>query len=574
MVQKSKKIILSVVAVSAILYSGCASKNNVLDTNSTNNAISLNTETNNTQALETLAHISSFEISKDTSCESIFKQLSKLDGKTYIIKESDGFKAIYNSNTIQNYADVVEFIELHGYKITKKEQKSYSILELTKKQSDLMSKLITTKVSIKGTIPLSVAISEVTSQMGIGYSFDKSLAVQMSRTSHFYYEGNAKDALAHISQKAEVEIEYEENKINLQKFATAFVSVDLPLKNRSLATNIINNISSAAVGQAASTATTATSVAGATASGDGFDATIQESDKQSITEAYNQFIIKELVVAIKSTLTKEGTFHYIPTTGQIMLKDKAENVKDAVKLVNNFNDKFKERIDVEFKFYKLTSNEVRQRGINITGMLNDKIAATFNPYASTAAGALGLNFNDGTNNAILNMLNQIGKTEVENTITMYNQSNIINVEKVTSNFGYIQSIDSTTDTNGNISSDVTPGSVPDGTFFAVLANGMSGHDVGINYFLSFNNLVNFLSHTTTTTSIQTPNTAEQSYSNTKIVQSGIPYVISSYKVKSNRSDKTSLPFIEDTFLDVVTGTKNTDSDDTYIIVTMKATKRL
>lgn len=574
---KSHKIILSTIASVALFYSGCGTKNQALDKNITKEINATVLDQNQTITTPKPIHIPSFEISKDTNSELIFKQLSKLDGKTYIIKENSDFKALYNSNSIKNFEDVVEFIELHGYTVSKKEQKSYSIIELQKEDSTLQKKLKNTKVSIKGSIPLSVAVSEVGAKLGLGYTFDKSLATTMSRIHHFYYSGNAKDALSHIAQKAEVEIDFEENQIVLQKYATAFVSVDLPLKNRSLATNIINNISSTTTNSASTTSSNGSSATGATASDDGFDSTIVGSDKQSIVEAYNQFIIKELVVAIKSTLTKDGSFHYIPTSGQIMLKDKAENVKDAVKLINNFNDKFKEKIEIEFKFYKLTTNEIKNRGINITGMLNDKIAVAFSPYTQASAatvGTFGATFNDGTTNAVLNILNQFGKTEVENTVTMYNQSNIINVEKITSNYGYIESVETTTDTNNNVTNEVTPGSVPDGTFFAVLANTMSGKDVGINYFLSFNNLRNFLTHTTSTTAIQTPNTAEQSYSNTKVVQSGIPYVISAYKIKSNSTDKKSLPFIEDTFLDTVTGTKDTAADDKYIIVTMKATKRL
>jgi len=570
----SHKIILSTIASISLFYSGCGTKNKSLDINISKEINSISLDSNQSILSKKPQHIPSFEISKDTSCEMIFQQLSKLDGKTYIIKDSDSFQAIYNSNSIQTYDDVVEFIELHGYKITKKEQKSYIVIELSKTQSSLLEKLTKTKVSIKGTLPLSVALSEITSQMNVGYSFDKSLASQMSKTNHFYYDGDAVSALEHIAKKADVEIEFSDNKVNLQKFSTQFVSIDLPIKNRSLATNIINNISSVSTTNESTTNSSLSATTGATASSDGFDGTISGSDKQSIVEAYNQFIVKELVTAIKSTLTKEGTFHYIPTSGQIMLKDKAENVKDAVRLVNTFNDKFKERIDIEFKFYKLTSSDIKNRGINITGMLNDKIAVAFSPYTSSATGALKATFNDNTTNAVLNILNQFGKTEIEDTVTMYNQSNIVNVEKVTTNYGYIESVKTTTDSNQNVTSDVTPSSVPDGTFFAVLANTMRGTDIGINYFLSFNNFLNFLTHTTTTTSIQTPNTAEQSYSNTKIVQSGVPYVISTYKTKTKANNRTSLPFIEDTFLDSVTGTKDDKQDDSYTIVTITATKRL
>lgn len=214
------------ILLSSPLFGCCSSK-----------AKMIKTDTNLTQMQNTPPQ-------EEQSTHSIFFEIPKDSTIEFIAKQSDGFKALYNSGPIYSITDVKEFVELHGYSMRARVHGSYIVLELNKNDTPLIKVLKNSNVTTKGTLPLSVAISEVLSNLNIGYSFDKSLAVPMNKTTHLYYEGNAKEALEHIAQKSGMEVEILENSIYFQQFKTEFVTVDLPLKDRTLATNIINNISS------------------------------------------------------------------------------------------------------------------------------------------------------------------------------------------------------------------------------------------------------------------------------------------------------------------------------------------
>lgn len=523
---------------------------------------------------ESIPQESYFIIPKNSNMEFIASQLSKIDNNTYIVKKSNNFKALYNSGSIKSIDDVRDFIKIHNFELSVQKSKNYMLLELTPNEISYINNLKNSSTTIKGMLPLGVILSEILSGTNVKYNFDKTISEQLNKQINFYYSGNIKGALEHITQQADLEIEFNNNGIYFQQYHTEFVNIELPFKDQKLATTIINNLSGRVNSQSNASTEGSSSAGSGGSSGSGGSDT-QEETKQAITEEYNRNILKELADALKDTLTKDGKFNYLPSSGQIMIRDKAENTADAVKIINNFNEKFKDKIDIEFKFYKFTLKDTKKRGINLAGLINNKFKLSFGPYIETPiTDSNYAKFDDGTTRAIFNILNSLGTTEIQNTINMYNQSNILNVEKITSNYGYIQSVKSIVDANGNVSTDIVASSIPDGTFFAVIANSLGGHDIAINYFMSFNSFLNFMTHTTTTAELQTPNTAEANYTNIKILQSGVPYVISTYKIKSTEADTKSLPIAGDTTLNYLTDTRNSDVQDTYIIVTLKATKRL
>jgi hypothetical protein len=262
---------------------------------------------------------------------------------------------------------------------------------------------------------------------------------------------------------------------------------------------------------------------------------------QDLSVAYSTKLFRELRDSIESSLSKHGSYSFLPTTGQVIVRDKAENVRTVQKIISDFNSKFKDTIAGRITFYKVSMDKTDKRGLDIKAAIGKYFSldtagamstTAFSGISSTGKYALGYASNDGDTTALFQFLRQIGNTEVVNSIDFEVQSNSLKTIKVANNYGYISSVTSSVvaGTAGSTTSGgITPSSVPDGTFASLIAKSVGNGTVAFDIYATSNSLAKFNTAEAFGTTVQTPDTAEQSVDGYHQVKAGVPYILLSYK---------------------------------------------
>lgn len=515
------------------------------------------------ETTEEKKHIESFEVSKGETPESIFNKLSILTKKIYLISNGKDFVTEIPTDKIKTENDLVLFFKVQGYNLNLEELGRYTKVSISKIQDESYNKLKEVQVEIKGYAPFDKVFQKLISDTGIIYN-PNDLGTFASVPRNFYFKGNLADAIIYAANLIGVDVEFDGNKLTLSKMKTVLLDFEFPVQSTDFTANI--------------TSSTGGSSAASESSIDQESKTKTTKNGNNVSSLISKFksnLSEKISKMLESKKSEEGHFSYIPEVGQISVTDYPNKIEDITKVVNDLNNKFKEQIKIEFKFYKYTTTVVQDRGINLSGKINDFITwgvkgGTLN--TGITASNLGLNYNDGTTSAILNYLNTYGNAKVEHSFSFLVTNNNLDVIKIASNRGYVEKIDTSVTDNGVTSTDMTPASISDGTFVAAFARALSGDKIALSLFLTINDLQSFVNRSAGENTIQTPDTDEQSFNNIKTFQNNVPYIINHYEIKSDKNKKSAIPFIEDTFLDPVTSDKNDNVERTYIITEIKVSR--
>jgi len=507
----------------------------------------------------------------------IFSRLSSIDKKIYVLGDTDGFIAGFDTNGFRNMGDLSTFISANSYEIKTDEiaGSKYVKISLEKQKNDTEKKLAKIPVGITGMVSASEAIDSIAQSAGIAVEYqDKSAGDVGSAYRFVSFRGNGLDAIKQLANKAGINAEINSKSITLSYFQSEAMDIDIFMRDRSMMSMINNTPNKQPNGSSSGSMSSSSGSQQPTSSSSTGGAIAQD-----LKVAYGTELIKELRGGIESSLSKYGSYSFLPTTGQVVVRDKGENIRVVQKLISDFNTKFKDTIDGRITFYKVTMDKSDKRGIDLKSLIGDHfslastgmVASAF-PSVGSSLGNFALGFTDSKTTGLLQFLKELGSTDVINSIDFETQSNSVKTIKVANNYGYISSVTSNAvagATGTTTSGGITPSSVPDGTFASVIAKNIGNNTVALDIYATANSLSKFNNTEAFGTSVQTPDTSEQSVDGYHQVKAGIPYVLLAYKYNETKHTQQGLPVGWDWMTKI--GMNADSGKDVFIIVALEAT---
>lgn len=537
----------------ALLFSGCVASN----TNSIDKSV--NTQMVKKQDETKIDLKRSFSIQSGDNAKTIFERLGFVDGNIYIIDKGIEFNSKFSVNNIENLQELKKFFLANDYELDTKniEDSNYIKIEITPNISKAEKVLKETNILINGNVPVGDIISMLTTKGKVTAIWEDKTSNNLALVNrNFNFNGNALDGLNYITNSADLKVNFKDEKVYISYFQTETMSLDIFTRDRKSSTDI--NIEMKESGTSESAQNTSNN-------------TESNSTSKDLSVQYKTLLIKELENSLDSILSKQGSYTFLPSSGQILVRDKNENIKLAQKLISDFNSKFKDTIEITLTLYKVTREKGDTRGIDFKALgskfdfnATNMVAAAFS--SNTTGNMYGVGYNNGSDSAVLNFLREHGDAEVLNPISFETQSNILKTVKIANNYGYISSIKTTSDTNTGTTASVEPSSVADGGFISALTKVIDNQTIAIDLYTTTTSLSRFNSVTAFGNTVQTPDTAEQSIDGYHRVKIGVPYILVSHRYEENKNNSAGLPF--DSFDSI--GLKADSSKDVYIVIALEA----
>ncbi len=551
-----KKIKYSMLVASMIFFTGCNfDKQEKFE--STEKQIVLD----KVKETKEIALKRSFNIQVGDTEKTIFERLGAIDGNIYILDSSNSFYSKISVNNIEDLKGLSEFFIANNYIVVTNQVEGTKYINVSVKQqtSELEKKLKDTNVVINGNVLVGDAINMITNQVGIAPIWDDKSSTNLSQVTKTYnFDGNGLDGLNHIINSVDLNLEFKDNKAIISYFKTETMSLDIFSRDRETDTDI--SIAMRNLGGDSSGGSSVGSSSGSSSEGG-----------NDLVSKYKTMIIEDLKTSLSSVLSEHGSYTFLATSGQILIKDKASHVKMAQKVVSDFNSKFKDTVELTLTLYKVTREKNDTRGIDFKS-LSKNFEFNVQNMVSTAFGSsangnnFGIGFNDGNVDAVLQFLREYGDTEIVNPMTFETQTNLLKTIKIANNYGYIASISSTTDGNGGTTGSVTPSSIADGGFVSVLTKVIDNETIAVDLFTTTTSLSKFNSATAFGNTVQTPDTAEQSIDGYHRVKIGVPNILVSHKFEETQNKGSGL---QADYLENI-GLKADKNKDTYIVVVLEA----
>jgi hypothetical protein len=153
-----------------------------------------------------------------------------------------------------------------------------------------------------------------------------------------------------------------------------------------------------------------------------------------------------------------------------------------------------------------------------------------------------------------------------NPISFETQSNMLKTIKIANNYGYISSIKSSTDSNGTTTAEVTPSSIADGGFISAIAKPIGNDFIAVDLYSTTTSLSKFNSVTAFGSTVQTPDTAEQSIDGYHQIKAGVPFILISHKYEETKTSEAGLPIEQLRSI----GFNSDQNKDVYIVIALEA----
>jgi hypothetical protein len=509
-----------------------------------------------------------FNIKVGDDIKTILNRLSYITENIYIMDDDNiEFISKISVNNIKSEKELILFFLANDHILEFKNIKEkYNKVYVKIKEEEAEKKLKNIQVLLNGAIPVVSIIKEITNEAKVSLKYeDKTAGDVASIIKNVSISGNGYDSLNQVVSNSGLSIEYKKNDVLVSYFKNESFDLDVFVKDRSLA-NIISNIPSSM-----GTGTSTTSSDGSTTS----------ATKDLKTEYVTQ-LVKELKLVLDSSISKNGSYSFLPSTGQIAVRDKGENLKIVQKTISEFNSKFKDNIEMKLVFYKVSIEKGSKRGIDFTAIKSNMINGGATTLNATSSGMIGSTFSTGSptfglslarngSSMLLNFLKEYGDAEVVNTLSFEAQSNLPKTVKIANNYGYIASISSSNSgTDGATSTgEVNPSSVPDGIFFNIIAKPIANNLIAADIYATSTSLSKFNMVTAFGNTVQTPDTTEQSIDGYHQIKNGIPSILVAHKYSEIKKGGNGLS-IE--MLDSL-GVKEEANKDVYIVISLEANVR-
>lgn len=533
--------------------------------NNENSSIKANVqELNSIERNKNISLKRSFNIQNGDSAKTIFERLGAIDDNIYILENGLEFVSKFSVNNLENLESIEKYFLANNYiiHVSTIENSKYTKVFIYPDISAVEKRFKDINVSLNGSLPIGDVINMICTNTKTSCIWEDNYASNIALSNRsFNFNGNSLDAINHIANSSDLNVEFKDNKVFFSYFKTETMSLDIFLRDRESNTDI-----SILMRSASDELSNLASSVSSSSSSSGSNSSTKDLSVKYITE-----LVKDLEKALKGVLSKEGTYAILPSSGQILVKDKIGNVKLAQKLISDFNSKFKDTIEIKITLYKLTKEKGDTQGLDFNA-LGSRLDFTSSNMVSTAfsknsnSNMFGLAYDKGNDNAVLNFLREKGDAEILNPISFETQSNELKTVKIANNYGYISAIKTTTDSTNGTTASVTPSSVADGGFISAIAKPIDNETIAIDLYTTTTSLSKFNSVTAFGNTIQTPDTAEQSIDGYHRVRVGVPYILVSHKYEETKGNSSGLPI--DALENI--GFKSDSKKDIYIIIALEA----
>lgn len=285
---------------------------------------------------------------------------------------------------------------------------------------------------------------------------------------------------------------------------------------------------------------------------------------------------KDLEKTIKQLLSSSGTVMVSESTSSVTVRDKPTNVALVGRYISNLNHNLTKQVLVKVQVLEVTLENDFNYGIEwnaVKRMLGTDFKLNMNlgtpisisampPFTGgTTDPQLGLS-NTGTTNvtALVDALNQQGKSSLVTEPRVVCLNNQVCVMRVIESQGYLASVQTTSLAGGagtagsaSITSQLTPGNVVTGLTLYILPK-ILGNKVflQVNADISTNQGIQTISSTTgqTTTGsvtaapnqsiIQVPDVVQKQFNQRSVIASGDTLILSGYRVVQNKANAMQL----------------------------------
>jgi type IVB pilus formation R64 PilN family outer membrane protein len=283
---------------------------------------------------------------------------------------------------------------------------------------------------------------------------------------------------------------------------------------------------------------------------------------------------KDLENTIKQLLSPEGSVIVSESTSSVTVRDKPTNVALVGRYVSNLNHNLTKQVLVKVQILEVTLQNDFNYGINWTAVkkslgsqfflnmdMGTPISVAQNPPIGGGAepqfGVKGSGVTQVT--AIVNSLNQQGKTSLVTEPRVVCLNNQVCVMRVIRSEGYLASVQTTslagsgTGGGASVTSQLTPGNVVTGLTLYILPK-ILDHKVflQVNADLSTNEGIQTISSATGQTKtgavesmagqsiIQVPSVIQKQFNQRSVIESGETLILSGYRVVQNKANAMQL----------------------------------
>lgn len=516
----------------------------------------------------------SFILRSGVSLQHALNLLGALDGKVYIFDGED-IRLPGASLPIKSSADFIDFLAAYGYTATLEKQGAgeYVRVRLEKINPPARTKASRSECQVKltGLVPFGPVVSDICASAGLQCNYvDSGAAAYAGALYSAAYSGNCAGALDYLAHRADLDVAYQSDVVEFKMMDMATIDLGIPLRDRRVALDILADGRAAQNGSTQGGVPSSSSVGTTTTSGAGGNGS---SGNKSLQSGYATNYFQSIRSILESSKTPWGTWHYIPETGQIFVRDKAEAVAAVKSSLSRVAQTFQGRFDVTLTLYRLTENKDREIGSNLSHVVNSNLSLTLGGpgfLLDKAAGALS--YNNGKRSAVINLLSEWGSVETLDTYSLTVQSGIPQTLKVANNTEYVRNITtSVTGTSGTVSSSIEQANATDGAFVTVQARQASTGKISVDLGVFINRLDGFDTTQTQTSVVKSQRGFERTFDTLAMVDEGIPYIASVVSQKTNSDKTASVPGLEGSVLaGFLGGNQASSTAKTYIVMIVEA----
>ena len=500
-----------------------------------------------------------------------FRSMGMLDGFTYILNEDATRTLTGNSVPVYSNADLINYFSAHDISVLLSQKSNTKYIKVKFQKNDSIAKAKANnncKVTLAGTVPMGQVLMSIANKAKIDVNYADTGASSYSGVMFSVgYKGTCASALEYMGRKADLTSSFTDTAVDFRMMDTATVDIGIPLRDRKIALDIL------ADGNIAGTASSGGSSSGAS------------GGSKSMQSSYATNYLSSVKSLLDSTRTSFGTWNYIPETGQIFIRDRAEAVAATKSNLNRMAQAFYGRFEVTLTFYRMTSNKNSQVSGSMARIINENLAFAFGSPAELAKKTASINFKQlssaglGTN--VVQLLSEFGSIETLDTFSLTLQAGVPQTLKVANNTEYVRNVSSTSSgtSGGSSTSTIEQANATDGAFVTIQARQAEIGKIAVDFGAFINRLDGFDTTETQSSTVKSQRGFERTFDSMAVVDDGIPYVASIVSQKTNTDATATLPGLESLqglasyIAPAVAGSKTGTTAQTYIVVMVEARKQ-
>lgn len=507
----------------------------------------------------------SFFIRKGDQLNYVLKQIGAIDGKVYILT-SDPLALDGESSAIYSIDDLKMYMEAHGYELLVepvREDSPYQRVSVRKLELDVTPQMTACKATLYGDLPLGFALTDICREAGLKCTYDDPGALAYAGVLYtMSFSGSCLEGLDYLAKKGGLVVNRKRDEVVIRMMESAVIDLGLPLRDRKIALDILadsgNNNNN---GTYSGTSSNNSSVYG--------NGTNSSGEKSSQSLYYTDYI-RNVKLLLNSMKTPFGTWNYLPETGQIFIRDRAEAVAAMKESLNRMVQSMQTRFLVRVMFYRLTVNKDRQVEGSYVRQISDKWHVKFgggnitNPDVSFGK------------DVIIDFLSQFGTIETFDEYEMMLQAGMPQTIKIANNREYVRNISTvTTGVSGTVTEGLDQANATDGAFITIQARAAESGRIAIDMGAFINKLDGFDETKTASAVVKSQRSFERTFDSMAIVDEKVPYLMTITRQKGRDDASHAIPGLENTGVlgALLGGFRKDNSTESYIIVVLEAEKR-